>query len=703
MQAPYHRSFPAVRSTTVILCVVSVIACGGGTTAPDGRSGSAPPAPAFTVAADTTTLREAQTFGLRLRGARASDSAIVQIAGVTAPTRAISDSVVEVFMPLGSAGPVTLEVRVGRTGTPRTARLTLTRVAAPAVAAPDPFLDSLTTGLTATVTRLEGRPVPGGLSPTAYAADLAIVRQMRDSAARSFARLTPSERAEAARIIAAIAAGPATPPGQLFSVAAPVCRATRGGAVTCLEQTEATLRTDLRALLRATATIGAGALLIPLSGPIGVAVAAWGVASFAETAIGMHERVYQALGSPAILTDLELPLTSGAFFGQTLSSSTGPLILVPDAGQLVSLRLRARNPLPSDANLPIIAALLPPLQEISARWAALNQRLPTAFQLSAPGLLTRITDSIVSPPEPNELRVASVSVAGITAAITPAPGGATLTLRGDPGAAGLDLTVTLAAGSARTGIRTLVLPVRYERAETVRLTAAVLAPRCVPRPDNYNGPTFGADGSVQTTRLCQVRWFGAESLRLHPYGRFSLDPLGGGFSQVVSEGVADRRLGQITLTLARPLPAPLLNVAGLRAYRATSSTNPPPIPTVELSPYSLVAFCRPAGSTEPLPTVWALPGAANATFSGCEPLGIQRNQRSMIIGEQVSGTQVNADFDYESLVNTLPPGFELYVAVLRQVGERDIRSTGGFDGRSWMYRAVPFVTELSNWVRVPLP
>lgn len=680
----------------------AALACSESSTSPDGDP---PPPPPFSIVADTTTLREAQTFGARLRGATTTDSVAAFIGGDAAALRILNDSTVEVLMALGAAGSTPLQLRVGRGATPRTASLTLTRVAAPAVVAPASFLDSINTGIGGSVAALEAQAAPAGVAASAWAADVGIVAAMADSLDRSIARLSPTQQAEAARVIAAVVSAFGEPSAalQLANEAVPECRSTRAGALLCLESTNTTLRQDLRRLAAGVALIGTGALLLSLLPPVGVVVAAYGVVLSADALLSMYNRVYDALSSPAILAELELP-PFDELRGDALLASTEPQTFVPGAGQVVPLRVRARNPLPSDVAVPIVADLIPQVAELAQRWNALTANLPSSFQLSPPGFQSTVTEALVSAPEPGEIRVVSVSAPGVSAAVQDAEGGVILTLTGDPGPNGQDVTVTLAAGGGRAGQRTVALPLRYERAETVRLESAVISgPRCSREPAEFYEEWLAEDGTVRHPSFCQARWFFSRDASSVAFPTPFRPVFGPEFALGSLTGIP---LYEMTITLARPLPAPVLGVAAFRNYRAPDIFNPPPLPSHEMSPFHVVTFCRRTSEGTALPTSY-LGWSGSNPWQSCDRFSLLL-QVPMIIGEQVAGNDVLLDTHF-NLPNSqpLPEDFELYVGIVRFPGGPDVRPSASRNEWNDTYRVEgnfsPPDWILSNLVRVQLP
>lgn len=282
---------------------------------------------------------------------------------------------------------------------------------------------------------------------------------------------------------------------------------------------------------------------------------------------------------------------------------------------------------------------------------------------------------------------------------------------GITGATSDSFTYLATNGSASNGGESNLANVTIEivPANRVQLISAVLTPRCTPTPSSepYSGAFFDESGTVIAPGYCQVRWYSSLSSQFISSPRFFLTAIGMTSNEGNTLGITSYPLLSLTLTLQQSLPAPMLNVAAMRAYRASSFETAPPLPAVEMSPYSVVIFCRTSSSGAAIPDVYLINGGVNPAFFTCQSIGSSDQiERRMIIGEQVNGNQVLIDWRFNPSNNVLPDDYEVYIGVVRQIGGADRQVDGSFWQRPWVYfppEDGPGQFELSNMVRVQLP
>lgn len=455
---------------TALFAAVLTACAGEGVSGPDSG-------PAITVVPGTASVRGGAIFSVTVRGAVASDSVDVSIASASAWASRATDTTLNVMMPGGPDGSVTLQVRVRNASGLRTATATLSRIASVPVSNPDAYIDSVRAELAATAGDVEALTPPNDASATAFGNDVALAKLWADSASTLLAALSPTDRAAAAVLIANLESQAAAEAGlhslgsalRDFDAAALAidCYSDRIEAATCLAGLLIALRGDIAKLVAGGLVASAGYALLQTPGAqlLGAAVGVLGAAKIGLTLASMYEKTEKVVFGPAIFRTLALggPQSLSAST-MAVANSVASMTLNPDAPVALPLTLTTTNPLTSDGERsPLVAELLPIFERVAEIRQQVMDFTADLIELPAASLPDAVVRSLQSPLGTADVEVVEVSDPSLTVTIEDVAGSPVLRVTGDAGE-GKDLTVWIEADGGDAGWAELELGIRYEEA-----------------------------------------------------------------------------------------------------------------------------------------------------------------------------------------------------------------------------------------------
>ena len=474
-------AFPYLFRTAALLLapLALTIACSGD----GGPSGPGTSVSLHTL--DASAVTEANSFSVRLRGARPDSVTGVRIGGADV-IAGLLDSTLHAVMPIGPAGSVTLEATawVGSRSVP--ASVTLTRAAGPTIGDPVAATTALLSELDDDIMEGIFLPPGDGVDPDLLAAERDDIAALRDSLAAQLARLDPTARSIALSIIRQMR--DETSAALLASSESTACK--RSGEhderLACVAAAKQELR---RKLIRAAkwgllvgasawALIPAGALAASTAGVAAVAagiVAAvmsygaleaktalsdWVNSSYehsVESVVRIRAELEEAIDEP-----FELRQATDAFS----ASVTEPFTMQPGIPRRLPIQRVTRSAIVGDT-FPAVRGVADSVNLLAQHWNEFSAKLPRPLRLSAPTIGTTPARTMTEPADFGEVSVVSVregaTTPPVTASLSDASPGINLTLSGDPGA-GRDLTVRLALDGAGAGRVEIDVPVRYQAA-----------------------------------------------------------------------------------------------------------------------------------------------------------------------------------------------------------------------------------------------
>lgn len=624
------------------------------------------PAP-FVLTPSAGSVASGTAFTLSVADASASAAISITAGGNPVAFSVVDASTLAVVMPAGAAGPLQFDVSAPAVDEVRRGAAVVTREPLPLPADPLAFGDSLLQALDSTVAEAAGGSPGLGVSPSDFAADVALVQSLADSARAAFALLTSEQRQLVAATIAALSQTPSAlrlaAPGPIDHAEEPTnCRASRAAAEDCLEgaaeyfrSVNASLRKNLRAGI-------AGGLLIAYGGPLalpGVFIAGFSAANLAETLVDAHAEILDRVTAPAVLESFGITSTP-----EGLSAAQEPRRFQVGVAQTIPLTLVTRNPLAGDVAIEGLAPFFTGLGQVSVLWDSTMALLPRVLRIEKPALLSVGSVTLTSDVTAEDILASVNAPAGITADIQIVNGAAQVTLNGDPGPSGTGVEIVLRMFGRSGDVREVRIPALLERERIPRITGVSLAPRCplVMSTQYGRDGTGAAVGYNGQPTPCQVRWFGNGASRFHIAGLVIQNPADQwyAFNGGIMLGLVGA-MHDMQLTLDVPLSAPLVNVSGLRqlpdfwAY----AQNP-----FVASPWTYELRCPTATGANPAQSRDDL---GNAPLCSQHGLFSTDGGSRLIAGEQVSGNVVSMDVvgDFAHLSSFV----DVYIALVRRPGD----------------------------------
>lgn len=458
----------AGRATLVAALVLISASC-------SSDSPSAPPAANLSVSANATTITASDPLALRLGGSRVDSLGSVTVGGAITSAGLEGDSIVRMLMPLGPTGQVIITVNAWSGRTAVSASVTLQRVAAINVGDEVAYVATVLANLDAALDGAAALPAPDGVAAEDFAADIATLRQWRDSLEARIAALDPASRTLALTMIAeseARATGAATD-AAVFATAAD-CSSWRL-SLSCLARARDRLtRANASTQSRLAYTIGitgvavAAATAAPAVAAIAGTVALYNYIKSGSDFADYVTSSFDEATAPAVRMLAELSASSDLRVGDSVTEATVVALPTfrPDVAVTLPIVRQSRNALATDGGLAVVGALPSLIAGVRDYWDQLMDLLPESLRVRPPGLPATPTRIRREPAEPGEVSVASVlesgaPAAGITAVVSDDAGSIRLTLSGDPGT-GRDLTVRLALDGDGAGRVEFDMPLRYE-------------------------------------------------------------------------------------------------------------------------------------------------------------------------------------------------------------------------------------------------
>jgi uncharacterized protein (TIGR02145 family) len=439
-----------------------------------GDSPSAPPAANLTVTASATTITASDPVALRLGGSPVDSLGAVTIGGAAISAGFEGDSIVRLLMPLGPSGPVTITVNAWSGRTAVSASATIQRVAAISVGDETAYLATVLANLDAALDGAAALPAPDGIVAADLAADIATLRQWRDSLAARIAALDPASRTLALTMIAESEARATGAADAAILALAADCSSWRL-SLSCLARARdrltranASTQSRLAYTLGITGVAVAAATAAPAVAAIAGTVALYNYIKSGSEFADYVTSSFDEATAPAVRMLGELSESSDLRVGSSLRDASVVTLPTfrPDVAVTVPVVRQSRNALPTDSGLAVVGALPSLIAGVRDYWDQLMDLLPEALRVRPPGLPTTPTRIRRELAEPGEVSVVSVlengaTAVGITATLSVHAGSVRLTLSGDPGA-GRDLSVRLALDGDGAGRVEFNVPLRYE-------------------------------------------------------------------------------------------------------------------------------------------------------------------------------------------------------------------------------------------------